>query len=107
MSHIKSQGAVLLRLIGIGFLLFTTTLAQESLRQIDKTTWRSEPIRIQKLRIAGGNEVEVGKKFAAEGEWLKGLTVSVENISTKAIARIELNLAFPRIKVRLRRFRHT
>jgi hypothetical protein len=98
MSHIKSQGAVLLRLIGIGFLLFTTTLAQESLRQIDKTTWRSEPIRIQKLRIAGGNEVEVGKKFAAEGEWLKGLTVSVENISTKAIARIELNLAFPRIQ---------
>lgn len=79
------------------FCLPATVLGQGSLRIIDKTTWRSEPIRIQKLR-SGGKVIELGKRFYAEGEWLHGLTVIVENVSNKAIARIELNLAFPRAK---------
>ena len=74
----------------------TFTLGQVPLRLIDKITWRSEPIKIRNIQTAGGQIVQLGKRFSAEGEWLKGLTVTVENVSTKAIARIELNLAFPR-----------
>jgi len=96
MSHIKTQSA-LLKVIGVAIVFFPTiTIGQAQLRLIDKTTWRSEPVRIQKLRAADGKVIELGKRFSAEGEWLKGLTVTVENVSTKAIARIELNLAFPR-----------
>jgi hypothetical protein len=72
-------------------------VGQTPLRVIDKATWRSEPITIQKLRT-DGKEIQLGKSFSAEGEWLKGLTVTVQNVSSKAIARIELVLAFRRAK---------
>ncbi|HKN82357.1 MAG TPA: hypothetical protein VJW17_02920 [Pyrinomonadaceae bacterium] len=96
MSLRKSSAA--LKVLGI-WIMFSPTivLAQAQLRIIDKTTWRSEPIRIQKLKT-DGRVIELGKRFSAESEWLNDLTVTVENVSSKAIARIELNLSFPRAK---------
>lgn len=99
MSHIKSQSVVLLGIVWSGLMLFPIiAMGQAPLRLIDKLSWRSEPIKIQKIRTAGVNVVELGKRFSAEDEWLKGLTVTVENVSTQAIARVELNLAFPRVQ---------
>src|SRR5205823_834494 len=43
-----------------------------------------------------GKPIEWGKKFFEDDDWLKGLTVTVQNVSNKAIARIELDLTFPR-----------
>ena len=97
MSHVKSQSVVLLGIVWSGLMLFPIiAMGQAPLRLIDKLSWRSEPIKIQKIRTAGVNVVELGKRFSAEDEWLKGLTVTVENVSTQAIARVELNLTFPR-----------
>ena len=76
-------------------LLPIIVMGQTPLRIIDKASWRSEPIKIQKIKT-GGKVIELGRRFPAEGDWLKGLTVTVENVSSKAIARIELILAFPR-----------
>ena len=81
MSHVKPVSA-LFNMICIWLMFATISVGQAPLRLIDKTSWRSEPIRIQKLSIAGGKTIEIGKRFAAEGEWLKGLTVTVENVST-------------------------
>lgn len=98
MSLLKAQ-----KLLAV-FITFLPAIVvgQAPLRLVDKTTWRSEPITIQKLRTAG-KEIQLGKRFSAEGEWLKGLTVTVQNVSSKAIARIELILAFPRAQARLQR----
>src|ERR1700752_245156 len=95
MSLLKPVSAILKLLCACVMFSPLITMGQTPLRLIDKASWRSEPIRIQKLRTAG-KVIDLGKRFYAEGEWLKGLTVTAENVSNKAIARIELNLAFPR-----------
>lgn len=64
-------------------------------RVVDTLPWRNEPIKIVKLKTKG-KAIGSGKKFAEEDDWLKGLTVTVENVSNKAISRIELGLSFPR-----------
>lgn len=69
--------------------------AQAQERTIGKIPWRNEPIKIRKLKTKG-KTIELDKKFFEEEDWLKGLTVIVENISDKPISRIELELSFPR-----------
>ena len=85
----------LLMLAGMFILLQVTGFAQEPERMIDKMSWRNEPIKVLKLKIKNKG-VELGKKFAEYDDWLQGLTVTVKNVSDKAIARIEIQLAFPR-----------
>jgi hypothetical protein len=51
-------------------------------------------VKILKLKTKNKN-IELGRKFLEEDDWLNGLTVTVQNISEKAIARIEIGLAFP------------
>ena len=88
-------GRVFPNLIGLIIFLPIIAFAQGQERSIDKLSWRTEPIKILKLKTKD-KEVELGKKFLEEDDWLKGLTVTVQNISDKAIARIEIELAFPR-----------
>lgn len=95
MNKRRRPGSTFLKLIGGIVFLSAVGFAQGQERIISKLSWRTEPIKILKLRTKG-KAIELGKKFSEEDEWLKGLTVTVENISNKAIARIELDLAFPR-----------
>jgi hypothetical protein len=70
-------------------------IAQGQERTISKVSWRTEPIKIVKLTTKG-KAIELGKKFVEEDDWLRGLTLTVENVSNKLISRIELSLSFPR-----------
>jgi hypothetical protein len=69
--------------------------AQAPQRVIEKASWRSEPIRIRQVKT-NGRTVALGKKFLQDPNWLKGFSVSVQNVSNKAIARIEIKLSFLR-----------
>jgi hypothetical protein len=69
--------------------------AQSPQRLVEKISWRTEPVRMEKI-TANGSVVEVGRKFQQEKDWFSDLTVSVKNVSNKAIARIEINVSFPR-----------
>jgi hypothetical protein len=82
-------------LIGMIWYLPIMAFAQDKERLIDKESWRTEPIKVVKVKTKG-KAIELGKKFGEEDDWLQGLTVTVQNLSDKAIARIELKLAFPR-----------
>jgi hypothetical protein len=82
------------KLLGVIILLQIIGQAQKQERMIDKTSWRTEPIKILKIKTKG-RLIELGKNFEEDDDWLKGLTVTVQNISDKVIARIELKLAFP------------
>lgn len=84
------------------FLIFATltlfpilATAQTLPRVIDKMSWRTEPIKIENI-TTNGNVVELGKRFPGDKDWLKGLTIRVKNVSEKAIAHIQIDLAFPR-----------
>lgn len=92
---INRTTGLLLKLSALFILLPSTGFAQELERVIDKVSWRSEPIKIVKLK-SKGKAIELGKKFSAENDWLNGLTATVRNASDKAIARIDIQLSFPR-----------
>lgn len=64
-------------------------------RVVEKISWRTEPVRMEKI-TANGTVIELGRKFQQEKDWFSDLTVSVKNVSNKAIARIEINVSFPR-----------
>lgn len=83
----------------ISAILFVSTIgfAQGQPRKIDKMSWRTEPLKILKTKTKG-RQIEIGKNFDEGDDWLKGLVVTVQNISDKAIARIVLDLTFPRLE---------
>lgn len=52
-------------------------------------------ITLVKLRVG---VIEANKKFSADEDWFKGLTISVRNKSEKPITYVMLHLYFPRPK---------
>jgi len=85
---------LLLTLAGALLLLPLRGLAQEPDRVIERVPWRTEPIKVLKLKTKN-KEVEFGRKFSEADDWLVGFTATVQNTSNKAITRIELALGFP------------
>jgi hypothetical protein len=94
MSSLKVS-KIFLKLVGVIIFLPVLGFAQEQERTISKMSWRTEPIKVVKVKTKG-KAIELGKKFMEEDDWLRGLTVTVENVSNKLISRIELSLSFPR-----------
>jgi hypothetical protein len=89
-SPILKVGGVIMLLSMIGF-------SQKPQRSIDKMSWRSEPVRIVELK-AKNKTIQLQKQFVDDDDdWLNGLTVTVQNVSEKAVARIDLHLSFPRV----------
>lgn len=84
------------QLIGAMMFLSLPGVAQGQERTISKMSWPAkEPVKIVKLKTKG-KVIELGKEFYEKDDWLKGLTVTVENVSDKPISRIVLDLSFPR-----------
>lgn len=95
-----NQNASLRRFLVLGalcnlLLLCTTAYSQSRDRKIDKLSWRNEPIKIVKMKTKG-RIVDLAKHFDEDDDWLSGFTITVENTSDKAIARVVLNLYFLR-----------
>ena len=91
----KRKSILLTKLIAAIIFQPVLGFAQHHERLIDKESWRNEPIKIIKLKTKD-KPIELGKKFLENDDWLYALTVTVQNISDKAIARIDIQLAFPR-----------
>lgn len=83
------------KVIAVVAITSTMGFSQGEQRSIDKISWRFEPIRISKLKTKE-KSIEFGKAFLEEEDWLKGLTATAQNATDKPIARIELELIFPR-----------
>ncbi len=95
MAFSRFQQLTFSHLIVLTIFLPVVVVAQVPQRVIEKASWRAEPIRIRQVKT-NGTIVELGKKFSQDPDWLKEFTVSVQNVSNKAIARIEINLSFLR-----------
>ncbi len=63
----------------------------------------SEPVELVDLKVEG-KSVEPGISFIAGDDWLKGLTITLKNISGKPIVGIDVNVEIPIIDTNLRRF---
>lgn len=62
----------------------------------------SEPLEFVNLKVEG-KSVEPGVPFLAGEDWLKGLTITLKNISGKPIVGIDVNVEIPIIDTNLRR----
>jgi len=68
---------------------------QEHDRMIEKLSFPNEPVKISVVKTKKG-EVNIGKKFNDETDWLKGLKIIVENTSGKPVSYVRVKLSFPR-----------
>jgi hypothetical protein len=88
-----------IRLLIAGFLVMSASLyattAQEKERTITKEMWRTEPVKIKLIKVKG-KPVGLKQKFSEEDDWLKGITINLENISKKTILYIRFEMLFPR-----------
>jgi len=62
---------------------------------LKKSSFADEPIRIVKVK-GKGKEIRLDEKFKGDdADWLRDLTITVENVSGKAITHLNFALFFP------------
>ena len=84
------------RIIVLVALTSTIGFSQREERSIDKVSSRFEPVQVVKLKFKE-KPVEFGQALMDDDDdWFKGQTVTIKNVTDQAIARIELQLTFPR-----------
>jgi hypothetical protein len=82
----------LMRIASLSLLLPVLVIAQQAQeRTIKKLSWPNEPVKISKLKVMG-KAVGLNQKFVADDGWLRGLTISLKNTSSKTNFFIELEL---------------
>ena len=64
---------------------------------MSKEMWRTEPVKIKTIKVKG-KHVRLNQKFSEGNDWLKGLTVSLENTSQQPIVYIKVEILFRRPK---------
>ena len=76
--------------------LSTIGLAQkEHDRMIEQQSFSNEPVKITVVKTKKG-VIKIDEKFNDGTDWLKGLTITVENSSGKPITYVRVGLSFPR-----------
>lgn len=67
--------------------------AQNKKRNVENGEYQHTPLHIQKMKIRG-KEVDLGKDFDEEDDWLKTLSFQLMNISSKPIIYISAYIEF-------------
>jgi hypothetical protein len=73
--------------------------AQEAIRTLEKVSLKNEPVAITEIRVGNNSGISLGQSFIANKDWVSDLTFKVKNVSAKPIARVELELQFPEVKI--------
>src|ERR1044072_8184959 len=93
---------VLALLVGLSTALVNAlggTTQEEHERTVEKQSFGNEPVNIKAIRTKKKNvlkDIVAGKKFASADDWLKGLTVNVENKSDKNINYVSVLIVYSR-----------
>ena len=86
----------LLNLAVIGLLSTTLVIAQQAHeRTVMKVNAPNEPVKITKFKLKGTPR-GFGQNFTDDDDWLRGMTVNIQNTSNKPIVYLEISLDFPR-----------
>ena len=91
----------LMMFIGVG-LIVTVWLVNSSAgnqqreRLVTKKRWRLEPVKVVTVKTKHKTDVEIGKAFNEEDDWLDGFTVTVSNNYDKTVTAMSILLVFRR-----------
>lgn len=95
---------VLALLVGLSVAIMSAlgrTTQEEHERTVERQSFGNEPVKIKAIRTKKNNvakDIIVGKKFADADDWLKGLTVNVENKSDKNINYVSVLIVYSRVE---------
>ena len=65
-------------------------------RVITVNSWPNEPVKIVAVKLRGGEQIKSGVAFQAVDDWVRGLTLTVTNVSQKPVCFIHVQLLLPR-----------
>ena len=65
-------------------------------RVITVSTWPNEPVKIIVVKLRDGELIKPGVTFQAVDDWVRGLTLTVTNVSKKPVCFIHVQLHLPR-----------
>jgi len=91
----------LITLIGVS-LIFAMWLANGSAKSqppdriVVKKPWPNEPVRIVAVKTKRKANLEIGKSFADDDDWLDGFTVTVQNNYHKTVTAMTISMVFSR-----------
>lgn len=100
--YTRTRLIILVIAIGMTSILFGNlipqiqTAGQEQTRTLRSRAWEKEPVKIVAVTNKSGRAIPLGKGHLADDDWLRGLTISIKNMTKKNILFVELELHFLR-----------
>ena len=91
----------LITLIGVS-LIFAVRLAnsgaqsQQADRIVVRKPWRVEPVKVAAAKTKNKANIEIGRAFDEDDDWLDGFTVTVVNNSDKTVTALTIEMVFRR-----------
>jgi hypothetical protein len=91
----------LITLIGVT-MIFAVWLAdsransQQPDRVVVRKPWPVEPVRVVAIKTKEKADVEIGKAFVADDDWLDGFTITVVNNYHKTVTAMTISMVFRR-----------
>src|SRR5438270_9412268 len=69
---------------------------QEQGRTVIRKPWRLEPVKVVAVKNKKRANIEIGKAFDDDDDWLDGFTVTVTNNYDKTVTALVVNMVFRR-----------
>jgi hypothetical protein len=69
---------------------------QEQSRIVTKKPWRVEPVRVVAVKTKNKGNIEIGRAFDEDDDWLDGFTVTVVNNYDKTVTAMTVEMIFRR-----------
>lgn len=92
----------LIALVGVSLILTvwlanTSAQNQQHDRMVERKPWRAlEPVRIVAVKTKNKENIEIGRAFDEDDDWLDGFTVTVANNYSKTITAMTISMIFSR-----------
>lgn len=65
-------------------------------RTVVRKPWRVEPVKVVAAKTKKKANIEIGKTFDDDDDWLEGFTITVINNSVKIVTALTIEMVFPR-----------
>ena len=86
--------------IGLRFAIDTPPFRVSASPQQDRTVtrkpWRVEPVKVVAVKNRKNANIEIGKAFVDDDDWLDGFTITVINNSDKTVTAVAVEMIFRR-----------
>src|SRR5947207_2494042 len=96
LSLLVLAGGLVLLAMGELDSTYTGAMTQEQGRIVTTKPWRLEPVKVIAVKNKKKGNIEVGKAFDDDDDWLDGFTVTVVNNYDKTVTAMTISMVFRR-----------